>query len=162
MKNCLQWLIIGNGSEIEKCGKLFCKSIKQCIDGQWFSNVIMHLSPKGLVKTDARLPSRVSHSVRLGWGLRIFISKEFPGDVAAAGSEAFVWEPLTYTENWKLACLFFCILSRYVSHLFPKLCHSRSVNHSKDFLALFSSALSKIQGPSNAPLQGAPFPEAEG
>lgn len=43
-------MLIGNGSAMDTCGKLFCKSIKQCIDGQWFSNVIVQQNPEGLVK----------------------------------------------------------------------------------------------------------------
>ena len=60
----------------------------------WYSSGSQTFScsglPEGLLKQLAGLHPRVSDFDSIGWGLRTFISKKFPGDIAAAGLEAVV------------------------------------------------------------------------
>lgn len=138
-----------------------------CQVGQWFSNFIVQQNPKGLVKTVCKAPflsfsfgsSRVGPENFHFWEIPRWCCCFWFRGLRLRTTDIENWKPVLFSVS--LSVFFFCILPRYVSHLFPKLCHSQSVNHSKDFLASFPSAVSKIQWPSNAPLQGPPFPKAE-
>lgn len=83
--------MIGNGSEMKTCRKLFWKQVKLCIDaiqGSGSQTLLCNRILEDLLKQFVRLRPRVSGSVGLGWSPRIFIAKTFPSDIGVASGNA--------------------------------------------------------------------------
>lgn len=117
-----------------------------------------------LLKQFAGLRPRVSDSTGLEWSLRILNSKKFPGDIAAAtDSGIIVWEQLVRC-NWKQASVsLFHSLSRYVSHLFPRLMSFPKCEAQQRFSDCipFYSPCPKFNDLHILPLPGCPFPSLQ-